>query len=214
MPECIVELKPRPRERVTVTLSGGRFFTIPAEQAVGLDVGVELDAAAVARLDRIDQYFRGREKIMRLIALRARTRTEVRGILDRMEIDVPVRDGLIAELEELGLVDDERFARDFVRVKADARSMGPHRLRHDLRKKGVRRDIVDAAIGEEIDAERQEAMARELAERKVGRGPVDERVVRRVAGMLKRRGYDYEVVNRIAYELLQRAGVQAEDLDT
>lgn len=206
MPERIVELKTRPRERVTVTLSGGRFFTVPEAQAADLSAGLELADDEIVRLERMDQYFRGREKTMRAIALRPRTRREVKAMLDGMEIHASVRDGIVGELEELGLVDDERLAREFVQARAEVRSMGPHRLRHDLRKRGVRRDIVDAVIGEEIDASAQEAMARALVQRKTAGAPLDERAVRRMAGMLRRKGYDYEIVNRICYELLQRAG--------
>jgi regulatory protein len=206
MPERIAALKPRPRDRVTVTLSGGRFFTIPSEQAAGLEVGLEVGDGDVARLERIDQYFRGKDKAVRLLALRPRTRREVRDALDALEISTSIRDGIIEELEESGLVDDERLAREFVRARSEFRSMGPHRLRHDLKKRGVRGSVVDAVLEDSFDAERQERLARDLVERKVGGGPVDERVVRRVAGMLRRKGYDYEIVNRISYELLQRAG--------
>lgn len=205
MPDSIVQLKPRPRDRVTVTLSGGRFFTIPAERAAPLSVGCELSDADVEQLDRIDQYFRGVDKANRLLALRSRTKFELKTALDRIEVSPPVRDGILAELQEQGLVDDARFAREYVRVKADVRAMGPHRLRHDLRKLGVARAIIDEVIAEELDGDTQEVAARALVERRVT-GPVDEKTVRRVAGMLRRKGYDYEIVNRISYELLQKIG--------
>ena len=211
MPDCIVELKPRPRDRVTVSLTGGRFFTIPAEQAALLAPGRVLADDEVERLDRIDQYFRGRDKAMRLLALRARTQHEMRTALDALSILPAVRDGLLAELEEMGLVDDTRFARDYVRVKADVRSMGPHRLRQDLKRRGVQRAVVDGAVGEELTPERQEATARALVARKLGAGAPDEKTVRRIAGMLRRKGFDYEIVNRIAYELLQRVGRDVDD---
>lgn len=210
MSERIVELKPRPRDRVTVTLSGGRFFTIPAERAEGLTVGVDLSDDDLAQLERIDQYFRGKEKAIRLLALRPRTRREVRDALTALGIDAPIRDGIVGELEELGLVDDERFAREFVRVRADVKSMGPHRLRYDLARRGVSAATVDSVVAEEIDPERQEAMARDLAARKLGGVVVDEGAVRRIAGLLRRKGYDYEIVNRIAYELLQKIGREPE----
>jgi regulatory protein len=205
MPDRIIELKPRPRDRVTVTLSGGRFFTVPAERAAALSTGAELSDEEIARLEQIDQYFRGTEKAMRLLSLRSRTKYELKTALDRLALAPPVRDGVIAELEERGLIDDRRFALEYVRVKSDVRAMGPHRLRHELRKLGVAGTTIEEVLGSEFDAERQESMARALVARKVS-GPVDEKVVRRIAGMLRRKGYDYEVVNRISYELLQRIG--------
>ena len=190
---------------MTIRLSGGRFFTIPDEQAGGLSIGDTLSEETVERLDRMDQYFRGRDKAMTMISRKARSRDEVRRMLDSMEISSSVRDGIVGELEELTLIDDARFAREFVRLKADVRHLGPHRLRHDLGKLGVGREHIENALAE-MDVDRQQSMAWALVERKLGIGKVDERAVRRIAGLLQRKGFDYEVVNRVSYELLQRAG--------
>jgi regulatory protein len=206
MPDRIAELKPRPRARVLVTLAGGRFFTIPAEQAYVLSVGLEISDVEIARLDHIDQYFRGREKALRLLSLRHRTRHEVKTALEKMYIESAIREGILSELEEDGLIDDARFALEYTQTKAEARFMGPHRLRHDLARLGVRRDVVDDAMEATFGGDTQEAQAWALVERKLGLSTPDERSVRRLAGLLRRKGYDYEVVNRISYELLRRAG--------
>jgi len=206
MPDSIVELRPRPRDRVVVGLTGGRSFTIPEAQAQTLRVGQVLGDDDVARLERIDQFFRGRDKALRLIALRARTRAEIKRALSEMGLDAQMREGIVGELEEEGFIDDVRYAREFVRAKAEVRFMGPHRLRRDLSQRGVARTIVDEAIAETLGGESQEELARALVERRLGGAPVDEKTVRRMAGLLRRKGYDYEIVNRIAYELLRRAG--------
>jgi regulatory protein len=209
MSDRIVELKPRPRDRVTVALAGGRFFTVPAAQAEPLRAGQDLGEADVARLDALDQYFRGRDKMLRLLARRARSRHELSTALAAMAIAERVRGGILAELEEQGLVDDARFAREYVHVRASARAEGPHRLRRDLRKRGVAKAVIDEVLAGGFDRERQEAMARTLVARKLGGGAVDERAVRRMADLLRRKGFDYEVVNRVAYDLLRRAGRDA-----
>ena len=206
MPDRIVELKPRPRERVVVTLSGGRFFTLPAQQAYVLSVGLEVSDSEIARLDHIDQYFRGREKSLRMLSLRRRTRHEVKTALDAMSIESAIREGILSELEEEGLVDDARFAREYSQTKAEVRFMGPHRLRQELARLGVRRDVVDEAMTETFAGDVQETQAWALVERKLGASAPDERAVRRLAGLLRRKGYDYEIVNRVSYELLRRAG--------
>jgi len=209
MPDRIVELKPRPRERVRVTLTGGRFFTIPAREAEALAEalaeGAVLSDEDVLRLDWMDQYLRGRDKAVGMLSRRARSRHEVETALSAAGIATSIREGLLSELEELGLVDDLRFAREYVRVKSDVKRLGPHRLRHELRRLGVRRTIVESVLSESFDSDAQLRMAREVARRRLGEGPVDERAARRLADQLRRKGFDYEVVNSVVYEFLHRS---------
>ncbi len=206
MSERIVAVKPRPRDRVRIELAGGRFFLIPEEQASGLMPGAELESETIERFDRMDQYFRGREKAMRLVAARARTIFEMRGALDKMELLESVREGIIGELKELELLDDRRFAEEFVRMKIDVRGMGPHRLRRDLRTKGVASAIIDQVVGAATTTDTQESLARQQAEKKVGGAVVDEKVARRVMAHLQRQGFDYDVINKVTIELLRRSG--------
>ena len=207
MPDHIVELKPRPRGRVTVKLAGGRFFTIPQE-AASFAVGTLLADEDVVRLDRMDQYFRGKDKALRLIAARMRTRQQVAAALEKLEIESTIRNGILSELTEAGAIDDRRFAREYVKVKRDVRGMGPFRLRHDLKRMGVRDKLVDEALEESFDPTIQEEMARELAHRRAGGAPVDEKAARRIADLLRRKGFDYEIVNHVVYDLLHRQGVR------
>jgi regulatory protein len=203
MPEIIVERKPRPRDRVVIRLSGGRSFAIPQAAAEALSVGQELSDEDVAHLDGIDQYLRGRDKVMRMLALRSRSRREIDDALRALSVRDTIRTGIVRELEESGLVDDARFAREFVAVKKDVRRLGPHRLRQDLGRLGLGRAAVDDALTV-FGAGEQETMARALAEKTIGGSMPSEKIVRRVVGMLRRKGYDYAVVNKIAYDLARR----------
>jgi regulatory protein len=203
MSEIITERKPRPRDRVEIRLSGGRFFAIPQAAAEMLTVGQQLSDEDVAHLDGIDQYTRGRDKVMRMLALRSRSKREIDDALRAMNLRDTIRTGLLRELEEIGLVDDARFAREFVAVKKDVRRVGPHRLRHDLGRLGLARSAVDEALAD-FGADEQLTMARALVVKQLGASLPSEKVVRRVVGMLRRKGYDYAVVNKVAYDLLRR----------
>lgn len=202
MPETIVERKPRSRDRVWIRLSGGRFFSVPEAAATACVVGAVVSSEDIERLDGIDQYVRGRDKALRLLAVRARSRREIDSALRGLGITDPIRKGVVDELEESGFIDDARFARELVAVRKDTRRVGPHRLRADMGKLGLQRAVVDRALAS-YSAEEQEAQARALVERTI-RGTVDEKAVRRVVALLKRKGFDYSVVNRVAYELARK----------
>jgi SOS response regulatory protein OraA/RecX len=203
MPEIIVERKPRPRDQVVIRLSGGRFFAIPQAAAELLAVGQELSDEDVERLDGVAQYIRGRDKAMRMLALRGRSRREIDDALRALGLRDTIRTGIVGELEEKGLIDDARFAREFVAVKKDVRRLGPHRLKHDLGRLGLARAAVDEALAG-FGTDEQETLARTLIERRLGAALPTEKTVRRLVGMLRRKGYDYAVVNKIAYDLARR----------
>ena len=206
MSETIVERKPRPHERVFLRLSGGRFFTVPESEAEKLLPGTALAEEDITRLTRIDQYVRGRDKALRLLSIRSRSRYEIENALAALEIAAEVRRGILEELRELGLVDDERFAREFVGARVDLKRLGPHRLKFELRKLGVAPAIVERVLDEAFPTGRQEELAWVAVRKKLGSRVPDERDVRRISDFLKRKGFDYGVVNRVAYELLKRSG--------
>jgi regulatory protein len=163
MPETITERKPRPRDRVEIRLSGGRFFAIPQAAAEMLAVGQELSDEDVTHLDGIAQYTRGRDKAMRMLALRSRSKREIDDAMRTLGLHDTIRTGIVRELEESGLIDDARFAREFVAVKKDVRRVGPHRLRYDLGRLGLPRAAVDKALS--VSARKAGQMARALATR-------------------------------------------------
>jgi regulatory protein len=212
MSEIITERKPRPRDRVEIRLSGGRFFAIPQAAAEMLAVGQHLSDEDVAHLDGIDQYTRGRDKAMRMLALRSRSKREIDDALRAMNLRDTIRTGIVRELEEIGLVNDKRFAHEFVAVKKDVRRVGPHRLRYDLGRLGLPRSAVDEALAA-FGVDEQLTMARALVEKQMGAAPPSEKAVRRIVGMLRRKGYDYSVVNKVAYDLARRISRSADTDD-
>ena len=61
-------------------------------------------------------------------------------------------DGAIARLTELGMLDDEAFARAWVESRDRARPRGERAIREELRLKGIDRAIVDLVLEERRDA--------------------------------------------------------------
>ena len=203
MSETIVEWKPRPRNRTFIKLSGGRFFTVPEAEGESLEPGMVLHEEDIKRLSRIDQYFRGKDKALRLLSIRARSRYEIENALSGMEIAPEIRSGILEELRELGLIDDARFTREYVDSRIEIKHLGPHRLKFELKKFRVSGSIVDTTIEEAFPEGRQEELAWKIVRKKIGSRKADEKDVRRVIDLLRRRGLDYEIINHVAYELLR-----------
>ena len=143
---------------------------------------------------------------LRFLEARQRSTTEVRRRLTTTGYRDELIDGAIARLTELGMLDDEAFARAWLESRDRARPRGERALRRELAIKGLDREIVDEAI-EERDVERPDADA-EAARRLLDRharalGRLDDPARRRerAYALLARNGFDPEVAARLAREI-------------
>jgi regulatory protein len=100
-----------------------------------------------------------------------------------------VRDA-IAELRALGYVDDARYARLFVTDKRLLEAWGSERIARELARRGVERDLIEAALEQKAGEEGELERAVALIERRWKCPPRDRRERDRALGVLLRKGYD------------------------
>ncbi len=104
-------------------------------------------------------------------------------------------------LQEVGYVNDEVYAHDFVNWRSQAGN-GPRKLRYELKGKGIGEDEIEGALASLDDEElKQQAMV--VARRKLrGRDLGDDKVRLSVMRFLLQRGYGYELVEEVVAKLL------------
>ncbi|AQQ15455.1 Regulatory protein RecX [Corynebacterium glaucum] len=149
-----------------------------------------------------------RKRALGLLDQRARSRHELRERLLKAEFEEDLVEEVLDSLERSRLLDDKAFAREWVRQRAAARGKSARALDLELRDKGVAADIRADALSQ-VSPEDEEAQARVLAEKKaraVKAPPTDrqeyDKHLRRVVGVLARRGYSSEMSLRVARETL------------
>lgn len=143
-----------------------------------------------------------KERALRLLAVRSRSRHELRGRLLRAGYEADEVDEALNDLESAGLVDDERFARELAEHHR-RRGLGRRAGLSALRVKGVDRDLAERTLEEvqpEDDAELAFELARARAERLRSLPP--EVTYRRLVGFLVRRGYEPLVASTSARRAL------------
>jgi regulatory protein len=150
---------------------------------------------------------------LRFLEARSRSVAEVRRRLGDAGYRTELVDGAIARLIELGVLDDEMFARLWIESRDRARPRGERALRQELGLKGVDRAIVDEILDERrgeagdetpVDAE---AAARVLARhaRTLDR-VADPRLRRqRAYALLARNGFDPESASQAVRRFLEPA---------
>lgn len=149
-----------------------------------------------------------RSRALRLLDQRARSRQELRERLLAAEFEPDVIDVVLDDLAGVGLINDESFAREWVRQRHVRRGKSVRALNMELKDKGV--DAADRAVAlEQITEESEEATARKVAEKKartIKKVPADrherDKFLRRIVGTLARRGYSHSLTMRISIEAL------------
>lgn len=149
------------------------------------------------------------DKALELLSFRARSESELESRLRRAGHAADAVAGVLHRCRELGYLDDHAFALAHVRDRLRLRPKGRRALHAELRRKGIDRDLAEAAI-EDAFAETgldESALARRLARKRrraLGRVPPDV-ARRRLAGYLARRGFPPTVVRSVVSEALPPA---------
>ena len=114
---------------------------------------------------------------------------------------------VLDRFQEVQLIDDEEFSRQWVRSRHAGRGLARRALAHELRHRGVAEETVRDAV-QEIDSEEELCTARELVRRRLASTRRDDpaRRMRRLAGMLARKGYGPAVALRAVREVLAEDG--------
>jgi regulatory protein len=91
------------------------------------------------------------EAAARFLEARSRSVSEVRRRLGGAGYRPDLVEGAIARMTELGMLDDEAFARTWVESRDRARPRGERAIREELRQKGIDRETVDVVLEERRD---------------------------------------------------------------
>jgi regulatory protein len=191
--------------RFDVLVDGRRAAMLSVDGIVrlALHVSDEWTAPLAQRAADEAEALRVFDRGLAMLAVRAYAVRELRMGLLRKKEPEPLVDAAVARLVTLGALNDEVFARQFVRTRVSR--LGHRRIQSELARRGVSRELAAAAIAEVREEERvdpDEALDR-IAARKLKTmskldGPTKRR---RLYGFLARRGYEPDEIRRVIKEI-------------
>lgn len=160
--------------------------------------------AAVAAADTDDPQTVARLICLRLLAAAPRTRAQLAAALRRRGVPEEAAETVLGRFAEVGLIDDAMFARAWVDSRHHGRGLAGRALRAELRQRGVGQDDIQAALSD-LDPVQEAATARELVERRLPgtAGLATPARMRKLAGVLARKGYSPGLAYRVVREALE-----------
>jgi regulatory protein len=148
--------------------------------------------------------------VLRRLTMAPKTRAQLADDLRSRDVPDDVAERVLDRFSAVGLVDDEAFAQAWVSSRHTSRGLARRALSHELRHRGVDDETVAEAV-DAISPDDEWAAARDLVARRLpaSRGLPRETRMRRLAGMLARKGYSGGLAMAVVRDALaaEAAGV-------
>lgn len=203
----IRELKPsqRVQGRWLAVLDDGSILRLGENEVIGFGLysGREVDDEEAQRL--MDSLRRSelKEKTINLLARKPMSRRELERKLQEWEATEDECAGICARMEELGFLNDGEYAGRVVRHYS-AKGYGIRKLKDELFRRGVPRELWDEALEQAQDSE--QSIDAFIEKKLAGRQP-DQKQLKKLSDALARRGFSWSDIN----DGLRRFGARLED---
>ena len=186
------------RGRYRVTVNEVESIMVPASlmRERPLQTGQPLDLEEYDQWLMLRQYRHALDRAVAYLAARARSRREVEQKLLQAGYRPCTVDMVLYKLERENILDDADFARQWVESRSPHK-LGRSRIAMELRRKGIDADEAEEALSA-IDDDDQLQGAIAIAQKAAARIKPDEdprKSANRIAGMLARRGYSWDIAN-------------------
>jgi regulatory protein len=202
-----IEAQKKHKHRSSIFVDGEFFAGVDQEVValLKLKAGQAVNPADLAKILEREEDVRVRELVLRWLDVAPRTRRQLADRLRLKGVEDTAAGRVLDRLQAAGLINDEAYARQWIKSKTRSGALGRRRIAAELARRGVPRDTAEEALAEEASADESEAVA-ELARRKAAayRGLARDAARRRLAGFLSRRGFALEDVLRAVDAVLPR----------
>lgn len=194
----ITAIEPR-RKGLSALFIDGEFAMNLDTQALlenRFDVGRDISDEDLKEMIELSNERRAKEKALWLISYRSHSKKELKDKI-RRTCDDSAAEKAVERMEELGLVNDEEYARQFARKLLLQKKMARRAAMLEMGRKGIDKETAEAAL-DEIDVDYRENI-RYIIEKKY-RDIGDEKIKRRAVAALQRLGYGWDDIRAVLNE--------------
>jgi len=165
----------------------------------GLKKDLEIDIDLLKEIAHEDDYFKAKDVAFKFLEKTMKTESQLRDKLLEKEFDQVTVDRVVLLLKEYKLLDDHKYALQFLTEKL--RSRGLKKVSFELHQKGISKEVLDevletmetGSIEEESCVKLAEKKFREIQKKEVDRYKQKSKLYSFLAG----KGYDYETINSV-----------------
>lgn len=141
-------------DRVSVYVDDRYAFSLTHNQLLEQKIyaGLEIDESRFAALKKASDFGKMYERVVQYVMLRPRSRREVEQYCRRKKYDPQDCQVIIEKLMAMRYINDQSFAKSWVRSRAATKPVSKRRLRAELQQKGVGGQLQQEAMEEYDEA--------------------------------------------------------------
>ena len=174
----------------------------------GFKKGMQIDDEQLYNLIMASNERRAREKALYLLSHRDHTKKELIEKIKQIT-NKQAAEKAAERMEELGLVDDEAFARRYAKELLFRKKFSKSRTEYELTKKGIDKDLIEELL-EELEPDPKEQIL-ELIWQKYLHVIQDEKGKKKTVMALQRLGYRWEDIRSALKEIADRQDCEEEN---
>ncbi len=173
----------------------------------GLKKDQDIDIEVLKELAHEDDYFKAKDIAFKFLEKNMKTESQLRGKLLEKEFDQVTIDRVVLLLNEYKLLDDHRYAQQFLTEKL--RSRGLKKVTFELHQKGITKEVLEEALETMDTGSIEEESCFKVAEKKFReiQRKEDDRYKQKnkLYTFLAGKGYDYETINSVIRRVMDEA---------
>lgn len=200
-----IEIQKRNKDRVNIYLDNSFAFGLTNEIRYKFDLQIhqELEESFIEDVIKAEEQTKVTTAALNLISYRQRSIKEIYDKLKEKGFEESFIHKSIEYCKELNYLNDKHFAQSFINDKQNLNRFGSKRIKYELIKKGISKNIIEEQLN--IDPDEEYEIALVLAERKMNSYKNDDRnsTYRKLSGFLLRKGYPYDVVKKVLNMVLE-----------
>ncbi len=192
----ITNIVPKRKKLSAVYIDGEYALKIDTETIISspYSVGSEISDDELKELVEMSGEKRAKEKALWLLSNRDHSKRELETKIRRTE-DADAAKKAVERMEELGLVDDEKFAERYAEQLINIKHLSVKGAKYKLLEKGIDKDLADEILDELSPDPREHIEI--LIERKYKNNLKDEKGRRRTVAALQRMGYSWSDIKAV-----------------
>ena len=200
-----IEIQKNNKDRVNIYLDGEYALAINAELVYkeNLKVKDDVDISKLQEIAEKESYIRCKESAIKIIERSYKTEKEIRDKLKQKGYEEKQINNSIDFLKEYNFINDNTYAKAFIKDKLS--SKGSQKIKYDLMKKGIAKDIIEENLIK-VDKNEEKEVALNVGRKKYESIRRKERDNYKLSGKLYRflisRGYAYDIVKDVVKEIM------------